>query len=118
MAKAPVKRTAKPKAARPKSGGPEEGMPNGPVEAIAAVEDPVGAPAAPERQVPAEPQETEASPEDTRPAREPRAERESRPQGDGKPRGNGPAVTINIAKLQAMSMTELNHMAKEMGIEN
>lgn len=31
---------------------------------------------------------------------------------------SGPATTINIAKLQAMSMTELNHMAKEMGIEN
>ena len=29
-----------------------------------------------------------------------------------------PALTINIAKLQAMSMTELNQMAKEMGIEN
>src|SRR5947207_690360 len=31
---------------------------------------------------------------------------------------SGPAATINIAKLQAMSMTELNHMAKDMGIEN
>src|SRR5258706_15065713 len=30
----------------------------------------------------------------------------------------GPAQTINIAKLQAIPMTELNHMAKEMGIEN
>jgi transcription termination factor Rho len=29
-----------------------------------------------------------------------------------------PALTVNIAKLQAMSMTELNQMAKEMGIEN
>lgn len=29
-----------------------------------------------------------------------------------------PVLTINIAKLQAMSMTELNKMAKEMGIEN
>src|SRR6185503_15297547 len=35
------------------------------------------------------------------------------PRADGKP-----AVTINIAKLQAMNMTELNAMAKEMGIEN
>src|SRR5258708_8830969 len=30
----------------------------------------------------------------------------------------GPVTTINIAKLQAMSMNELNHMAREMGIEN
>ena len=29
-----------------------------------------------------------------------------------------PALTVNIAKLQAMSMTELNQMAKEMNIEN
>jgi transcription termination factor Rho len=29
-----------------------------------------------------------------------------------------PAFTVNIAKLQAMSMTELNQMAKEMNIEN
>ena len=28
------------------------------------------------------------------------------------------ASSLNIAKLQAMSMTELNHMAKDMGIEN
>jgi len=35
------------------------------------------------------------------------------PRADGKP-----AVTINIAKLQAMNMTELNAMAKEMSIEN
>src|SRR5690242_11566146 len=28
------------------------------------------------------------------------------------------ASSLNIAKLQAMSMAELNHMAKEMGIEN
>lgn len=29
-----------------------------------------------------------------------------------------PSFTVNIAKLQAMSMTELNQMAKDMGIEN
>ena len=29
-----------------------------------------------------------------------------------------PGITVNIAKLQAMTMTELNNMAKEMGIEN
>jgi transcription termination factor Rho len=28
------------------------------------------------------------------------------------------AATINIAKLQAMSMPELNHMARELGVEN
>jgi transcription termination factor Rho len=30
----------------------------------------------------------------------------------------GPTVSINIAKLQAMNMTELNKIAREMGIEN
>jgi transcription termination factor Rho len=34
------------------------------------------------------------------------------------PAGAQPATTVNIAKLQAMSMIELNQMAKEMGIEN
>jgi transcription termination factor Rho len=29
-----------------------------------------------------------------------------------------PALAVNIAKLQAMSMNELNHMAKDLGIEN
>mgnify|MGYP003342732400 CR=1 FL=1 len=37
----------------------------------------------------------------------------SRQGTDGKP-----PVTVNIAKLQAMNMTELNGMAKQMGIEN
>ena len=32
--------------------------------------------------------------------------------------GDKPVVTINIAKLQAMTMPDLNAMAKEMGIEN
>src|SRR3954447_1279317 len=45
------------------------------------------------------------NPEPTRPA-EP-----ARP-----PQPSAPAMTINIAKLQAMSMTELNQMAKDMGI--
>src|SRR5262245_45065399 len=29
-----------------------------------------------------------------------------------------PGLTVNIAKLQAMTMTDLNSMAKSMGIEN
>src|SRR5579862_5832842 len=28
------------------------------------------------------------------------------------------AASMNIAKLQAMTMTELNHMAKDLGVEN
>jgi transcription termination factor Rho len=49
------------------------------------------------------------------------------PRGDrmGPGRGGGereteaaPALAVNIAKLQAMSMNELNHMAKDLGIEN
>src|SRR6267378_1038686 len=40
------------------------------------------------------------------------------PEGQRQVQPATPATTINIAKLQAMSMTELNQMAKDMGIEN
>ena len=84
-------RTLRPKPGPKKKFAPGEGEP--PVAAAA--------PEADELQVPTkavEPDEDEAA----RPA-----------TPDGKP-----AVTVNIAKLQAMSMPELNGMAKEMGIEN
>ena len=37
---------------------------------------------------------------------------------DGSVPAGPPAATVNIAKLQAMSMPDLNQMAREMGIEN
>src|ERR1039458_8223397 len=43
---------------------------------------------------------------------EPRAEDRRGPQRDKI------ATSLNIAKLQAMQMSELNHMAKELGVEN
>ncbi|HEY2951582.1 MAG TPA: transcription termination factor Rho, partial [Verrucomicrobiae bacterium] len=46
-------------------------------------------------------------------------EEEAKAQAAPARSANGQAeLTVNIAKLQAMSMTELNQMAKEMGIEN
>ncbi len=45
-------------------------------------------------------------------AEEPRAEERRGPQRDKI------AASLNIAKLQAMQMSELNHMAKELGVEN
>jgi len=113
---------------------PEEGMaPNGTAEASVTTE----APDTAQESAPA----AEAAPESTHeaPAEEPRPdrrERPDRPQRRGRDerqkseqapptaeparaqQPSGPAATINIAKLQAMSMTELNHMAKDMGIEN
>src|SRR2546423_14947925 len=44
-----------------------------------------------------------------------RAEKSDVSQPDGT---SAPVLSVNIAKLQAMSMAELNHMAKELGIEN
>ena len=43
------------------------------------------------------------------------AQEESAPQNDTDSR---PVASINIAKLQAMSMTDLNQMARELGVEN
>src|SRR6185436_982704 len=57
-----------------------------------------------------------------RPPRKPH--HEQRQKGDvqaeaaAPPKPAGPVMTINIAKLQAMSMADLNQMAKDMGIEN
>ncbi len=43
---------------------------------------------------------------------EPRAEERRGPQRDKI------VTSLNIAKLQAMQMSELNHMARELGVEN
>src|SRR5829696_9012901 len=116
MAKAPVKRTAKPKG---KGKGPEspEGLLDRPAETTTAIVEEPSAPRPEVRDGGAAAEQPEAPAAAQGPApkgdREPRQERE----GKGKPGGNG-GPTINIAKLQAMSMNELNQMAKEMGIEN
>ena len=45
-------------------------------------------------------------------------ETKSEGQATGSPTESLPGATVNIAKLQAMSMNDLNHMARDMGIEN
>src|SRR6185503_17408407 len=126
MAKAPVKRTAKPKKPR-ETEAPEGEMPAQPPEtATATVETPEAPLAREESPQPATAREEELARESAAKGKgDGDAERAGRdredrpPRRDGKPGGNGgPAATLNIAKLQAMSMTELNHMAKDMGIEN
>src|SRR5262249_34651097 len=67
-------------------------------------------------------------PRESRESREPRGKpdrqkgrRDKGPKGEAPPppETNGaPVLPVNIAKLQAMSMAELNHMAKDLGIEN
>src|SRR5438105_3333040 len=54
-----------------------------------------------------------------RPDKKPRRERAEKPEAaaTGEPNG-APLLAVNIAKLQAMSMGDLNHMAKDLGIEN
>jgi len=128
--------TKKPKTRAPKAGAnadaqPGDGAPVSPAAAVA--EPPVveSAPSAPEIVSPAPTQ-----PE--RPQRAPRAEAQ-RPEaprereashdretpapkaGRGEPAGNDKdhiATSLNIAKLQAMSMVDLNQMARELGVEN
>src|SRR5688572_28125670 len=110
MAKAPVKRTPKPKG-KGKAPDSPEGLLDRPAETTTATVEEPAAPAAEVRDGGAavEQPEAAAAAQDPPPKgdREPRPERE----GKGKPGGNG-GPTINIAKLQAMSMNELNHMAK------
>ncbi len=51
-------------------------------------------------------------------AQRPQPERNQRRPGEEKDRDRIAATSINIAKLQAMSMAELNHMARELAVEN
>src|SRR5262245_49306167 len=111
-----------PRAASPKNPNRQKGGKKKPVEsphigdpsglaavAAAAAEAAASGPAkaAPKLEVPTKPVEVH----DDSAADE--AVAAARKGADGKP-----PVTVNIAKLQAMNMTELNAMAKEMGIEN
>ena len=62
-----------------------------------------------------DPAESRRSTEDRRPAQE------RPPAGDKRipeDKDRIAPTSINIAKLQAMSMTDLNHMARELGVEN
>jgi len=110
MAKAPTK---KPKAkAAPKT--------TAPVEALVAVapEPPAPAPVSVMVEAPAAEQDSDSlrppsTPvEPTHDREEPRFEEKRGHQRDKI------AASINIAKLQAMQMTELNNMARELGVEN
>src|SRR5882757_7483501 len=110
MAKAPTK---KPKAkAAPKAAAP--------VEALVAVapEPPAPAPVSVVIEAPAAEQDSDSlrppsTPvEPTHDREEPRFEEKRGHQRDKI------AASINIAKLQAMQMTELNNMARELGVEN
>src|SRR3954449_12285661 len=92
---------------------PENGMPESGAVSAAVAEAPADAPSAAEPTAPSA--ETQAA----------AAAGNNGPQGEkneAEKKGTEPkeaaANAINIAKLQAMSMADLNQMAKEMGIEN
>src|SRR5947209_2118488 len=130
--------TKKPGKPRPGKGRrddlPEEGMaPNGTAQDSVTTETPEsmqeptpGAEAAPDPVVHEAPAEEPRSDRRERPEKAQRRPRDERQKPEQQAAAEpsrvqqpaGPATTINIAKLQAMSMTELNHMAKDMGIEN
>src|SRR5690242_3517049 len=97
--------TKKPKAKGPKL--PEGGQANGNHDSAAdvAVAEPPPQPQPPKQQ----------------PPKEESAEPVPQSKGDGKPtedKDKIAATSLNIAKLQAMSMTELNQMARELSVEN
>jgi transcription termination factor Rho len=140
MPRVATKKPAKPRPGKPKRDGAQENGAGAPVDAAADEAAPIteSPEAAPEPAASAPPQPTpqksegrsgEARERQERPDRPQRRERDDRQEapeskagsdgGGGRPQQpSAPAMTINIAKLQAMSMTDLNHMAKEMGIEN
>src|SRR5258708_6550043 len=112
MARTSTKRPAKPKSARGKIPGiADEALnaPNGaPENAVMAESEPVDSQPAPSPVEPAA-QPGQAG-KKAAPAAAPKAK-------DGKAQ-DVIVTSLNIAKLQAMSMTELNHMAKDLGVEN
>jgi transcription termination factor Rho len=123
MPKAPTKRITK---KSPKANGdtpPAEEVSSAPPPAPEAVvaRSPRRAPAEESAPVHSAP-EAAATPERREPMKlePPTTAVESSPELDRVPvRANlPPGGAINIAKLQAMAMPDLNHMAKEMGIEN
>ena len=94
----------KPKAKAAAETAVEAPVPNGDAVAEAAAAEAAAAEPAPELQPPSTPVEPvmdEAKPEERRGYQRDKI-----------------AASLNIAKLQAMSMTELNGMARELGVEN
>ena len=93
-----------------------------PAEATPAVETPVANGGSAAETAAAEPPYTEPAPELQPPSTpvEPVMEdaRESRAEERRGYQRDKIATSLNIAKLQAMSMTELNGMARELGVEN
>ena len=126
MPKAATKKTAR---TRKKEGdGPPELVDAGAVSAEAVAAAPVEAPAPPAsaQQAPAQ---TEVSPVPDRPPKRQKPsvevppERPTAAQATAKPqqqpsRSTPDGEPVNIAKLQAMQMNDLNRIAREMGIEN
>src|SRR5882672_7464342 len=118
MARPTNPRKPRSKPPRPAQPGQPNGIAGEDAPVTTALVEPV-----PSDQIPSEP--AEQAPRDERPEPKPRPE-EDRGRSDGK--GNDAkgkdnkdrvaANSINIAKLQAMSMAELNHMAKDLGVEN
>src|SRR5437867_12105104 len=95
-----AKKTARPKG-KAKSNELMEGLAAGASLAQTAVEEAAAPKSSEELQPPTKPTEPREAAEQAAPSAELKAEE-----------------TINISQLQAMSMAELNQMAKAMGIEN
>jgi transcription termination factor Rho len=129
---------AKAKAAKAPAPAETDVAPAEAVAAATAVAEPPADPAAPPVPAPetASQAEPQTQPEKKRPekaSRGPKAQKgkaqepEPEPEPEPKPKANGApaadkdkvaASSLNIAKLQSMSMTELNQMARELGVEN
>ena len=103
-----------PKKAKTKGPRPGADQPNGaPADdvATAVAEPPV------EQQRPPHPPEERAEEEPTPGRTAPEREKGDRDEKE-KPGKDRVAASLNIAKLQSMSMTELNQMARELSVEN
>ena len=111
MARIPTtKKTARPKGARPKAGPRPHAVSN-----IASPDSPFGD-EAPRQSSPVLTPSPIQEESELRPPTHP-VESHDEEEAQAAPRPTS-ANTVNIAKLQAMTMTDLNGMAKEMGIEN
>src|SRR4051812_43119591 len=110
MPRVATKRIPKAKAAKPAAPSPAEFSENAPSEAPVEVAVEVEVPKQPEsRSAPTQAGVVEMYKRETEAHSEPPA-----PVLDRR----GAAPSMNIAKLQAMPMPELNKMAREMGVEN
>ena len=121
MAKVATKRITKPKSAsKPKSRSVAPTAPSPQAEQEIETSPEISAEVLPPVEIPAVNADIQPQQEDIQPGAENEDREGSRsetPRDSGGERRN-PANTLNIAKLQAMPMPELNQMAREMGIEN